>query len=361
MIPLKKCMSLLKVFKGEIYYQNMPFYSGLPKEKVLEIYSFVMKKRKEKKYGQRTLSKLVKENFDIDFNESTISGWIFRKVVPYSNEKTQFKQKAIPDKKELFYKYFIEMISPDEIAKTYKVTDNTVRKWILEYGGKTRTLLDSMNSYKTKLKLREKRLRRPSKNFEKVTEDKAYIFGVLCGDGHINSKYIRFEIRSDEEFVKEFSRCLESVYGIKYNYKYYAPRNSFVLYVASVIICKEILKKGSFMTHEWKVPVEIIKCNNKKIIGNFLRGYYDSEGSVSRSVISVSSINLEGLKQIQKLLGKLGIKSTFRLTKNRKYGILSIFRKQRFKIFLEKIGFTILRKQERLREILKNDRFYKEA
>ena len=193
-----------------------------------------------------------------------------------------------------------------------------------------------------------------------MSPEKAYILGVLCGDGHINQDYVRFEIRNDEEFVKEFVRCFEEVYGLRYNYKYYLPRKSYVLYIASQVICKDLLNLGDFGTRAWRIPRDVLKSEDIKITGAFLRGFYDSEGSVGKSAISASSINLKGLKQVSSLLETLGIQNIIRPIKD-KYYLVYIFRKQRFKIFRERIGFTILRKQERLNEILKNDRHYKEA
>jgi len=73
------------------------------------------------------------------------------------------------------------------------------------YGGKTKSLGESMKQLRTRGLLREKKLQRPTKDYSKMTPEKAYVLGVLCGDGHINKKFIRFEIRKDEEFVKELS------------------------------------------------------------------------------------------------------------------------------------------------------------
>ena len=192
----------------------------LSKEKILEIYKFVMWKRKELNFGQRKLRRLIEKEFSIKLSEATLSGWIFKNNVPFANEKTQFKSKTRPDKETLFKLYFKQKVSPDEIAKVYAVTDNTVRKWIRDYGAKTRTIIESMKSEYTKSKLREKKLKRPLKIYNTMSPEKAYILGVLCGDGHINQDYVRFEIRNDEEFVKEFVRCFEEVYGLRYNYKY---------------------------------------------------------------------------------------------------------------------------------------------
>lgn len=61
----------------------------------------------------------------------------------------------------------------------------------------------------------------------------------------------------------------------------------------------------------WKVPEEIMISSDNQLISSFLRGFYDSEGSVLRGPrsfgISVSSINQDGLTQIKILLEKMKI------------------------------------------------------
>lgn len=335
------------------------FYNGLSKKEVLEIYAFVREKRK-KGFGQRRLYRLVKEKFKKEINESTISGWIFHGNVPFENEKTQFKPLPKPKKKELYEMYIKQKQSAEKIAKKYGVSTIIVINWLKSYKVQTRTHLQSMNTSNIKKELRDKKLRRPTKNFSNLSSEKAYILGVLCGDGHIHPSAIRFEIRYDEEFIKRFSECFYIVYGLSFLYKYYKRRNSFVLYVASEIICRDLLSYGKFGTFEWRVPKEILNCNNEKIISSFLRGIYDSEGSVARAAITTSSVSKKGIKEISWLLKRLGIKNKICLYRN-KYYTLYIFRKERFKIYREKVGFTIKRKQERLNEILKNDKSYKPA
>lgn len=335
-------------------------YNNLPKKEVLKIYDFVKKKRKERGLGQRKIYRLVKKEFGKEINENTIAGWIFLGNIPFGFEKTQFKPLPKPKKEELHELYIKEKYSAQRLAEKYGVSTIIIINWLKSYAIKPRTHLQSMNTYRIKKELREKQLRKPTKEFSNLSSEKAYILGVLCGDGHINPSSIRFEIKFDEEFIKRFSQCFDMVYGLYFPYKYYKKRDSFVLYVSSEIICEDLLKYGKFGTLEWKVPEEILNCNDEKIISNFLRGIYDSEGSVAKSAVTISSVSKKGIKGISYLLKKLGIKNKIRLYR-KKYYTLYIFRKERFKIYREKIGFTIKRKQERLNEMLKNDLSYKPA
>lgn len=159
---------------------------------------------------------------------------------------------------------------------------------------------------------------------------------------------------------KEVRKILNSlVEGVLIN-KYYQRKNTFIVRISNQLICNDLLKYGNFGTRAWSVPIEIMDSDNERIIGAFLRGFYDSEGcSSSRSAITCSSINKEGLIQIQKLLKKLGIEST--RGDYKRCSVVFIFRKGRFKLFRERIGFTIKRKQDKVNETLSTGFFTKRS
>ncbi|MBI2449074.1 hypothetical protein HYV49_02135 [Candidatus Pacearchaeota archaeon] len=339
----------------------MKVYNGLSRNQVIEIHSFVMKKRKDLGYGQTRIYRLVKEKFGVEIKENTLSGWIFRGIKPFGNEKTQFKPKPRPQKEELYELYINQKQSSEKIAKKYDVSTIIVINWLKSYKIPTRNHLESMRTLDVRRQLREIKLRRPTKKYNELIPEKAYILGVLCGDACLYKKTIKLEIRRDEDFIDEFVRCFEKVYGLEYNYKYYKPKNTFVAQINSEIISQDIIKYGNFKTRSWEVPKEIIESKNEKIIGSYLKGFYDSEGSVSRCAITSSSINKDGLRNIALLLKKLGIETTLKSYGNGKYCVLYIFRKGRFKIFRERVGFTIKRKLNKIDETLNTGFFSKRS
>lgn len=322
------------------------YYKTISREEILNIYDFAMKKRKEG-FGQRNISKMIKEKFGKEISEGAISNWIFYKRIPFGNEKTQFKSLSKPKKEALYELYIKRKQSAQKMAKLYKVSTIVVINWLKYYSIKPRTHLESMNTELIKKELRAKKLRKPTKSFSNLSSAKAYILGVLCGDGSISKKSIRFEIRNDEEFIKKFAECLKQVYGLEYKYNYYQKRNSLVLYVSSEIICSDLLRYGKFKTLEWNIPVEILKTKDEKIISNFLRGVFDSEGSANRYCISMSSVNKTGVEGINFLLNKLDIENKIMIAR-KKYYILYITKRERLKRFRDKVGFTIKRKMEPL-------------
>ena len=237
-----------------------------------------------------------------------------------SEEKKLSLNHSQSQKEDLYKLYLIEKKSAQWIAEKYKVSTIIVLNWIRQYKIPTRTHKESMNTLLIKEELKNQKLKRPTKDYSKISPEKAYIFGVLCGDACISNRSVRFEIRNDEDFIQEFSNCFEKVYGLKYNYHYYARRNSYVLYISSQIICNDLLNgNGDFKTFTWRVPEEIMKSKIESLSSSFLRGFYDSEGSASKYCISVSSANKLGLENVSLLLNKFNIRNE---VKKLKQGII---------------------------------------
>jgi intein-encoded DNA endonuclease-like protein len=101
--------------------------------------------------------------------------------------------------------------------------------------------------------------------------------------------------------------------------------------------------------------VKLKKTDNKKIIGSYLKGCFDSDGSVdkNRNRIRFS----DSKNYVIHYLKKLKIKYTFNLLKrkNRKtLFIIRIYGKDNLLNFHKYIGFSIKRKQKRLENLVFN-------
>ncbi len=322
-------------------------YGGISRGLVVKIHKFTLKLKKENCYGQRTIAREIKEKFGIKFSENTVSGWIHRHIIPFADEKTQFKPKPIPPKKYVYGLYVKNKVSASRIARKHKVSTIIVINWLKKYGIRPRTHTESMNTPNIKKELAGLKLTKPTKKYKKLTREKAYILGVLCGDGYIDKNFLKLEIRRDKEFIEEFLRCFKEVYGLDYTYYYYKRRNSYISNIASKIICKDLLSYGNFGTRIWEVPRYILKSNNKLVKCSFLRGVYDSEAHVGEYTITLTSSSQGAIKSISNLLGQLNVKHT--IYKHSKYPIICIKKKENLRLFKELIGFTIKRKMEKLR------------
>ena len=227
-----------------------------------------------------------------------------------------------------------------------------------------------------RVKMRSERIEKKikNKNYKQLTPEKSYILGVLCGDGYIAKNLISLGV-IDKDFAEYFAYCLEKVYGLKTKIYFIKiksqkfpkghtslckPQYNSVLHSRQSL--KDILRynKKGFKTKTWRVPREIMESKNEKIIGMFLKGFFDSEGCVNVRWVDGYSSNYQALKDIQKLLEKINIKSNFRKL-NRDYEMyqLSIYSKPNQAIFLNKVGFSIKRKMDKLINILKNSSKYK--
>jgi intein-encoded DNA endonuclease-like protein len=211
----------------------------------------------------------------------------------------------------------------------------------------------------------------PSMELLEPSETLAYIIGAVLGDGYPKIKgrvrkgyrhtIIRFEA-VDREFVEEVARCIAVVLNRppptlkirKGTRKYYIEVESKTLW--------ELLKKPIDLERLKKYIEHCEKC-----MATFLRGFFDAEGCVSKSgYILAFNTNYEVLTYVQGLLERFGIESTGPRVSRPAGSLIKIdpitgkiytTRKDCYCIYIRSycnvdfynhIGFTILRKQERL-------------
>jgi intein-encoded DNA endonuclease-like protein len=211
----------------------------------------------------------------------------------------------------------------------------------------------------------------PSLELLEPSEALAYLIGAVLGDGYPKIKrrfrkgyrhtIIRFEA-VDREFVEEVARCIAVVLNRppptlkirKGTRKYFVEVESKTLW--------ELLKKPVDLERLRKYIEHCEKC-----MAAFLRGFFDAEGCVSKSgYILAFNTNYEVLTYVQGLLERFGIESTGPRVSRPAGSLIKIdpitgkiytTKKDCYCIYIRSycnvnfynhIGFTILRKQERL-------------
>jgi len=202
---------------------------------------------------------------------------------------------------------------------------------------------------------------------KKLTEEKAYILGVLAGDGYFSygSKRRKYPgtiglSATDKEFVDEFAGCLRHVYGLEPSRftkgkKAHNRKLSHVAEIYSVEVAKDMFSYGvNFGSKSWMVP-ETIKEAPSEIKRSYLRGFFDSEGTVyfredGDRYIAAFSTNLEGLKEIGKLLTDIEIE--YKISQEVWYYKIKISKRGNLRKFAELVGFTIKRKMQKLEQAL---------
>ena len=279
-----------------------------------------------------------------------------------------FTRKKVFDIEKIKEMYLSDELPPYKIAKIMKCDTITIFNRLRDMGIKTRSYKES----------------RQAKTYEGVTKiknsglipEKAYILGVLCGDAWISLKNYHVGLRViDLDFAEEFQKNIKIVYGLDSKIRIFKPgkenwSNQYVVQINSKLLCEDIVSYGNFNTDNWRVPKEIFESNDIKMIGNFLRGFYDSEGHVNPKeyVLKATSSNKEGFLDILNLLRKLGIHyiTILKKHKNPKYKLgyeVLITGSDSYKFFKEYIGFSIKRKHDallQLQNVRKQKRYTKE-
>ena len=201
------------------------------------------------------------------------------------------------------------------------------------------------------------------KSSKKLTKEKAYILGTLCGDGWISTGY-RIGLKVvDKDFAEHFRNCLKKAYPIncsiskrtiKPNNYCENPKVSYVVSMVSKLVVQDLNKYSeTFKTKEWMVPRQILN-SSQEIQAQFIKGFADSEGSVknrhrNREIILCSG-NYKGIKDIQRILiNTFGMNSYYSIRKNGVH-ILATSDYRSLKIFYDEIGFIIKRKMSNLEQ-----------
>ena len=202
------------------------------------------------------------------------------------------KGKVTDETAEKWVELYKNGLSIVKIAKEYNVNNETVRYWLKKKNVK---LLDS--GYRSK--------QRAFERFKKVnlnpTESLAYILGVIEGDGCISKNRVKLHV-TDKDFADEFEKHLKIIGFDNIKRRIVKRPNHkevYEVYVFSAPFCEWYHKLEKYGDYEKMF-------NNKNFMGLFLRGIFDSEGSVSSS-IRMTNTNKDLLDLCCKFLNKLKI------------------------------------------------------
>jgi len=222
-------------------------------------------------------------------------------------------------------------------------------------------------SIKTKEKMSLDRKIPLKKGFQKLNNNLAYIIGVIYGDGYTcyipksHNYFIGLEV-IDKDFALKFKKELEkwtnrNIYFGKHYRKYTHTTQYENKFNNSSISYKVVLNSKEatafIKMNKTRILKEIKESNDNNLKISFLRGFIDSEGSISGHYIKIANKNKDILIDVQTMLSSIGINNA-RLYKHCKNGYegydLVFWGKSKFKTFIKKIGFTIKRKQTKLKE-----------
>ena len=120
------------------------------------------------------------------------------------------------------------------------------------------------------------------------SEEKAYILGFICADGHIQPDRLCIGVASkDVDILYKIRKALNSNHPIKEVTKTNPYRNTdnktlllSELMIGSVNLVKPLFKMGLTSNKTYTLNGGIIKYVPKYLIRDFLRGYFDGDGNV---------------------------------------------------------------------------------
>tara|TARA_Y100000310_G_scaffold241244_1_gene245172 strand:- start:94 stop:771 length:678 start_codon:yes stop_codon:yes gene_type:complete len=188
---------------------------------------------------------------------------------------------------------------------------------------------------------------------------KSRLCGFIAGDGNLlfdngtcRHNTLRF-YPDHPSLVRSYTKALLKAYNKKPRIK--KERNHFSIILDSKPVVNDFLKLGNFGKLNWNIPNFVFKSNQTRI--EWLRAFFDCEAHVHKKYIMVKSVNFDGLKQVQGLLDDFKIHSKIysyepkNPNHNTNY-MLTIYRKDDKKRYLDHVGFNHTIKLKKLRNLL---------
>jgi len=197
-----------------------------------------------------------------------------------------------------------------------------------------------------------------------LSENKLKIIFAILGDnaGSVKSNrhIIGIHAGIDLNFARAFADIFEKEYKIRPPV-YKRNDKEFLVILENKEIFDNLKRFAQFGAYEWKLynnTVEYIERMDKNELGHAVSYFWEAEGypCTRNKVIKVTSVNKEGLKQIQKIMCELGIKTS--LSKPTFAGhprglyTLKVSRRENIELFRKLVNFVTIRKSATVEKIL---------
>lgn len=189
-------------------------------------------------------------------------------------------QATIEEKKELLKYYYGELhYGQDKCSKLLGpgIGRTTIKQWLKELGLPIRTFAEGKQYSNTHRRYKNE------KYFQTESHNMAWLLGFLASDGTVDSKRNRIKIglaRKDEEILEKIRQEVQ----IENQLSYYTTNKGYDV-VELVWVCaqhKDDLENYSIVPKKsliLKPPYNL----SEKYWMDYIRGYFDGDGSISRS------------------------------------------------------------------------------
>ncbi len=181
-----------------------------------------------------------------------------------------------------------------------------------------------------------------------VDEPLAAFLGYLVGDGHISRVKRNLGLTTgDRAQALTFKKLGEQLFSVGGRLKTEGNKIRVLFHAQTV---SQFLTEGLGLTHgpsarEKKIP-EVVLRSPERVVAAFLRAYFDCDGHAGPSGVILSTTSDALAEQTQLLLLNFGILSRRRRAKDGCWRVQ--IQGASAKVFAEKIGFGLVRKQRAL-------------
>ncbi|MEJ0053418.1 MAG: DNA gyrase subunit A [bacterium] len=191
-----------------------------------------------------------------------------------------------------------------------------------------------------------------------LTEDLAFILGLLVSEGTIKEKELEF-CNSDPDliqaFVERFARVFPGcrLHHFRREPSSYGKKPYYTIEIHSqyVIAFLRAIGLAPVKSPEKRIPFSVLR-SPKPVVAAFLQAYFEGDGGISFSSkmteLSVVSKSTALLDEMQVVLMRLGIASTRRHDCHRAIEKLYIRGLHDYRLFEREIGFVSARKKTKL-------------
>ena len=192
-----------------------------------------------------------------------------------------------------------------------------------------------------------------------IDEKLGAFLGYLIGDGHISKKKRSLGLTTgDEPRALVFAELSHSLFGLMSRVK--LDRNRFRVLVSSEML-SNFLTDGLGLTsglsaREKHVPRDILR-SPENVVRAFLRAYFDCDGYAGKQGVILSTMSDSLSEEVQLLLMNFGVLTRRRKQKDGAWHVHASGSAAR--VFAEKIGFGLERKQRALDAYVADRQWFK--
>ncbi|KKP41937.1 MAG: hypothetical protein UR31_C0021G0014, partial [Parcubacteria group bacterium GW2011_GWA2_33_14] len=193
-------------------------------------------------------------------------------------------------------------------------------------------------------------------SLNEVDSDKAYIMGLLTGDGNLSHSSRIGLTTTDPEIIDSFHSYMKDTYGNDTHIGLATDRITQL--VTSWKIKKDFYNAGIsyLLSYDKTIPYTILQAPKETVVA-FIQGLFDSDGYSDRNIVGIATVSKKMSDQIMMILLNLGIVARLRIkSKVDQYHTRPVYEivisGDALKIFAKEVNFKLPRKKELLEKYL---------